>query len=153
MLDEKDLQQEARVLARKSAAQCLKVFIELHGDLGAGKTTFARAFIDEWLRLAGDAVPSETVSPTYNIVRIYGEKKAVAHLDLYRLKGLEELEQIGFERYFYEYPCVLIEWPEQIEGFSSLRPRKDSLVVEVQIRISSKDTRELSIQILSSLQS
>ena len=89
-------------------------FVRLSGQLGAGKSTFARGFINEWLTLCGEPKPDNIVSPTYNIVKMYGTKAPLAHLDLYRLNSLRELEQLGFEHYFYEQACCLIEWLEQI---------------------------------------
>lgn len=149
-LDEKALQNAARDFARKTAAQSLKVFIELRGELGAGKSTFARAFIAQWLAENGESSPDlNAISPTYNIARIYGDKRPVAHLDLYRLMGLQELEQIGYERYFYEHDCVLIEWPEQIENFESLRPQNDALVFSVEIQIKNATTRDLKLTQIS----
>jgi tRNA threonylcarbamoyladenosine biosynthesis protein TsaE len=108
--------------ARRLYAEKRPVFIQLTGELGAGKTAFARGFIQEWLRLIGSQQTQELISPTYNLVRTYGPKSEIAHLDLYRLRSQDELEAIGFETYFYESPVVLVEWLENIAGFERLRP-------------------------------
>lgn len=119
-------------------------FVQLSGPLGAGKSAFARGFIRRWSVLAGDPSPDTMVSPTYNIVKVYGHKAPIAHFDLYRLKSLSELEQIGVEHYFYEYPACLVEWLEQVPEALRLRPA-NTIVVE--ISFSKKEgVRELKIQ-------
>jgi tRNA threonylcarbamoyladenosine biosynthesis protein TsaE len=83
--------------------------IALKGDLGAGKTSFARAFIHARGN-AGDEVPS----PTFTLLQIY-RKGAVAiwHFDLYRLRTVEEAWELGIEEAFSS-GISLIEWPEQL---------------------------------------
>jgi tRNA threonylcarbamoyl adenosine modification protein YjeE len=85
--------------------------IALHGDLGAGKTTFVRAL----LRVLG--IEGEVPSPTYTLMQTY-ESAAfpVYHFDLYRLKKAEELEEIGFDDACAD-GLVLIEWPERAGTF------------------------------------
>ena len=82
--------------------------IALKGDLGTGKTTFARAFI----RACGD--PEEEIpSPTFTLVQIYDLHPAVWHFDLYRLRGSEEAWELGIEEAFSD-GISLIEWPERL---------------------------------------
>lgn len=103
-------------LARLARCLALKLrpgdAIALHGDLGAGKSTFARAFIRAAL---GDPA-AEVPSPTFPIEQLYETPRGmIAHYDLYRLSGPDELEDLGFvER--AEASIVLIEWPERGEG-------------------------------------
>jgi tRNA threonylcarbamoyladenosine biosynthesis protein TsaE len=94
--------------------------IALHGDLGAGKTTFARGFITA-LASAGEAVPSPTFTlvQTYP-VRIDGTETDIWHFDLYRLKHAEEAYELGIEEAF-DQGVSLIEWPERLGG---LLPRR-----------------------------
>lgn len=75
----------------------------LIGELGAGKTEFARAFIQA---LAGDVT---VASPTYNIVQTYDP--SIYHFDLYRIEDESELEEIGLEEAL-EVGICLIEWPQ-----------------------------------------
>ncbi len=98
--------------------------ILLEGDLGAGKTTFARAFVSALM--GGTA--EEVVSPTFTLVQSYEtERMPVAHLDLYRLDDPAELAELGLE-HALERGVALVEWPERAEGVwpaSHLRIRID----------------------------
>lgn len=87
----------------------------LTGDLGSGKTTFTKAFCKKL------EANDEVTSPTYSLVNEYayrdesGREKIIHHLDLYRLKNLQEALDIGIEDYLYDQNYCLIEWPEIIE--------------------------------------
>jgi len=83
--------------------------IALAGDLGVGKTRFARAFID---RLAGDG--EEVPSPTFTLAQTYETPAGtVWHFDLYRLSGPTETRELGLEEAFAE-GIALIEWPDRL---------------------------------------
>ena len=94
--------------ARISGLAATRDIISLKGDLGAGKTTFARGFIHA--RGGQEEVPS----PTFTLVQVY-ELGAVAvwHFDLYRIKSPEEAWELGIEDAFSE-GISLIEWPERL---------------------------------------
>lgn len=84
----------------------------LKGTLGAGKSFFAKNFINELQQK-----PTEVLSPTFNLVYSYETRNGeVFHFDLYRLKSAEELENIGFFDALKSGIC-LIEWPEVAADF------------------------------------
>jgi tRNA threonylcarbamoyl adenosine modification protein YjeE len=80
--------------------------VALWGDLGAGKTTLARAI----LRALG--VREDVPSPTFTLVQGYDTTPAVAHYDLYRLKSAGEMQELGFDDAL-DRGAVLVEWPER----------------------------------------
>jgi len=82
----------------------------LQGDLGAGKTTLARAV------LTALGHEGETPSPTFTLLQSYDLTLPIAHLDLYRLKRPEEIEELGLDDALIE-GAALIEWPEQADGY------------------------------------
>jgi tRNA threonylcarbamoyladenosine biosynthesis protein TsaE len=82
--------------------------VYLCGDLGAGKTTWARGF------LAACGVSVTVRSPTYTLVELYGiGAVSVVHLDLYRLQDASELEPLGVRDWAQPGYLWLIEWPER----------------------------------------
>jgi tRNA threonylcarbamoyladenosine biosynthesis protein TsaE len=101
----------AAAIARRARAGDV---IALKGDLGTGKTTFARAFIRA--RGGGEEVPS----PTFTLVQLYELEPAVWHFDLYRLERPEEAWELGIEDAFVG-GISLIEWPERL---GSLLPER-----------------------------
>ena len=88
--------------------------IFLHGQIGVGKTTFARLLINNY-ESEKKLKKSEVLSPTFNIVFEYDIKKfTIKHYDLYRLKNGSDIKNIGlFED--LEQTITLIEWPELIK--------------------------------------
>lgn len=82
--------------------------VALSGDLGVGKSTLARALI----RALAANQELEVPSPTYTLVQSYESEPPVAHFDLYRLAGGEELDELGFAE-ASEAGIVLVEWPER----------------------------------------
>jgi tRNA threonylcarbamoyladenosine biosynthesis protein TsaE len=85
--------------------------VYLSGDLGAGKTTWARGF------LAACGVTAIVRSPTYALVELYElEELTLLHLDLYRLQDESELEPLGLRDWAQPGYLWLIEWPERAAG-------------------------------------
>ena len=108
VLDLPDEAATVRFAARVSTVAEIGDVIALKGDLGTGKTSFARAFIRA--RGAIEEVPS----PTFTLVQIYElAEAAIWHFDLYRLKSAEEAWELGIEEAFSE-GISLIEWPERL---------------------------------------
>ncbi len=85
----------------------------LDGQIGSGKTHFARALIQA--RLLADGAPAEDVpSPTYTLVQTYDTGAVeIWHADLYRLTHIDEVEELGLAEAFTEAVC-LIEWPDRL---------------------------------------
>ena len=82
----------------------------LNGDLGVGKTVFTQGFA------AGLGIAEAVSSPTFTIVQEYdGEKMPFYHFDVYRIGDVEEMDEIGYEDYFYGEGLCLIEWANLIE--------------------------------------
>ena len=90
--------------------------IALEGELGAGKTAFARGV------LRGLGYTGRVTSPTFALINEYGPDAEAVHMDLYRLDDYEELQEIGFEDYLDGERLILCEWPDLLEdeGFSPI---------------------------------
>ena len=101
-----DLDATARLGAGIAGSLMAGDAVALWGDLGAGKTTLARAI----LRALG--VTDEVPSPTFTLVQSYETEPRIAHFDLYRLKTAREMEELGFDDALAE-GAVLVEWPER----------------------------------------
>jgi tRNA threonylcarbamoyladenosine biosynthesis protein TsaE len=109
----------------------------LTGDMGAGKTTLIKA-ISLALGAAGDFS-----SPTYSIANEYAlgnSSKKIFHLDLYRLKSLQEAMDIGIEDYLFGGGYCLVEWPQLIMPL--LRPKE---FITIHLTSISEIERKVSI--------
>ena len=84
--------------------------VALKGDLGVGKTVFARGFA------AGLGIEGPVSSPTFTFVICYAQGRLpLYHFDLYRIADPDELDEIGYEEFFYGSGVCLVEWPERAE--------------------------------------
>ena len=102
---------ETRQLGRKIGQEALpgQVFT-LIGDLGVGKTVFTQCLAE------GLGITEPVSSPTFTIVQIYEEGRLpLYHFDVYRIGDVEEMDEIGYEDYFYGEGVCLIEWANLIE--------------------------------------
>ncbi|MDR2939714.1 MAG: tRNA (adenosine(37)-N6)-threonylcarbamoyltransferase complex ATPase subunit type 1 TsaE [Clostridiales bacterium] len=104
-------QEETENLARQVSANAKPgdIFC-LEGGLGAGKTVFAKGFAH------GMGILEEITSPTFAIVNVYQGGLALYHFDVYRIKHISEMEDTGYEEYFYGGGVCLIEWAGLIKG-------------------------------------
>ncbi len=131
--------QTQEIAARLATVVEKGTVIHLKGDLGAGKTTFARGF------LGGFGYQGAVKSPTYNIVHSYNTNQfPIYHFDLYRLSDPEELEAMGIRDYFDSEAICLLEWPEKGRG---LLPEPD-LCVNLDFE---PDGRKITINALSTV--
>jgi tRNA threonylcarbamoyladenosine biosynthesis protein TsaE len=84
--------------------------ISLIGDLGVGKTVFTQGFA------AGLGISEPVNSPTFTIVQIYESGRlTLYHFDVYRIGDVSEMDEIGYEDYFYGDGVSLVEWANLIE--------------------------------------
>ena len=122
--------------------------IRLEGTLGMGKSTFARAFIQE---LAGQEIT--VPSPTFTIVQTYEETRLpVAHVDAYRLQSGEDLENLDLFDYF-DHGITLIEWPQNVEEALPkktvpdyvMAAREESDVLTVHLEPEGEDARKVTL--------
>lgn len=82
----------------------------LIGDLGVGKTVFTQGMAE------GLGIEEPVNSPTFTIVQVYEEgRMPFYHFDVYRIGDVEEMDEIGYEDYFYGEGLCLIEWANLIE--------------------------------------
>ena len=84
--------------------------ISLTGDLGVGKTVFTQGLAK------GLGIEEPVNSPTFTIVQVYEEGRLpLYHFDVYRIGDIEEMDEIGYEDYFYGEGVCLIEWADLIK--------------------------------------
>ena len=126
-----DVESIARNLALASKNGDL---ITLSGVLGAGKSLFARAFIRQYQQMPDLEVPSPTylIAIEYNIT----PAKNVTHVDLYRISGDEELDELGIDEALQD-GIVLLEWPQQVSHISNVQP------LDICFEITDEFTRKL----------
>lgn len=108
----------------------------LDGDLGAGKTVFAKGVVDYFS--SGKII---AVSPTFVIVNVYETNPPIYHFDLYRISDESELSAIGAEEYLYSNVGIsLIEWPSRAENFFN------ESAIKVYIEKINDNERKISIE-------
>ena len=110
-----------------------KIFLE--GDLGAGKTVFAKGMICG----LGQTDPDDVPSPSFTLINEYTQKFKVYHIDLYRLENLEEIKTLELEDLFEEPAVIIVEWGEKLSGM------KINDAIHVRILSGGEDIREITI--------
>ncbi len=86
------------------------IVFTLLGDLGVGKTVFSKGLA------AGLGITEQVSSPTFTILQIYEEGRLpLYHFDVYRIGDISEMDEIGYEDYFYGEGVCLVEWADLIE--------------------------------------
>ena len=131
--DEAACASTAADLARRASLH--EAFIELHGALGAGKTTFVRHLLHAL------GVEGRIKSPTYTVLEPYATPAgaSISHFDFYRFEDPQEFEDAGVRDVFAAAGLKLAEWPEQAE---SLLP-----IADLAIRIEPLPTEARSVRI------
>lgn len=97
---------ETKSIASNIASGLLPRVVLLYGDLGAGKTVFAKGFVEYFIKGA------HVVSPTFTIMNSYADK--IFHFDLYRIENVAELDAIGANEYFFGNNYCLVEWADRV---------------------------------------
>lgn len=115
-----------------------EAYVELHGPLGAGKTTFARHLLHAL------GVTGRVKSPTYSVMEPYEPPGLpVWHFDFYRFDDPQEWEDAGFREVFASRGLKLAEWPEKAQG---LLPEPD---LSIRIEPRDDDSRDVTLDALS----
>jgi len=116
--------------------------IALRGELGAGKTVLVKGIA------RGLNVEEEPNSPTFVIMNAYQGRIPLYHFDLYRISGIDELEGIGYEDYFFGDGVSVIEWSERAEGiFPEETIRIEIKIPEGESKSNSSETeREIKVE-------
>ena len=126
---------ETEALGESLAAQLRPGDVVLvSGELGTGKTTFIRG------ACRGLGVSGKVTSPTFTIGHVYGGRVPVAHLDLYRLPGLEGEDPALLDDYLTPERVAFVEWPAVAE------PALERISKRVEIRHAGGDEREVEIR-------
>lgn len=105
-LSQKETQQIGFLMGQQAKAGDI---VCLCGDLGVGKTVFTKGFA------LGLEVTEHVTSPTFTIVNEYEGRMPLYHFDVYRIGCLEEMDETGYEDYFFGQGVTLVEWAELIK--------------------------------------
>ena len=110
----------------------------LTGDLGVGKTVLAQGIA------AGLGIEEAICSPTFTIVQVYEEGRLpFYHFDVYRIGDIEEMDEIGYEYYFYGDGLSLIEWSNLIQEI--LPEKRTDITIEKDLE-KGFDYRKITLQ-------
>lgn len=110
----------------------------LIGDLGVGKTVFTQGIAE------GLEIEEAICSPTFTIVQVYEEgRMPFYHFDVYRIGDIEEMDEIGYEDYFYGEGLCMIEWANLIEEI--LPSKRKEITIEKDLE-KGFDYRKITIR-------
>lgn len=131
--------EETYALAKSLGEQAVPGTVyTLTGDLGVGKTVFAQGLA------RGLGIEEAVGSPTFTIVQVYDEGRLpFYHFDVYRIGDIEEMDEIGYEDYFYGDGVCLVEWAELIEEL--LPKNRVALLIEKDLE-KGFDYRRITLQ-------
>ena len=125
----------AKELAAGAAPQDVFALI---GDLGAGKTAFAKGFA------AGLGVKENVVSPTFTLVQTYNSGRIpLYHFDVYRIGDVSEMEETGYEDCFYGDGVTLVEWADLIDA---ILPENTTFITISSDPAKGSDYRKITIE-------
>ncbi len=110
----------------------------LSGDLGVGKTVFSQGFAK------GLGIEEPVSSPTFTIVQVYEEGRLpLYHFDVYRISDISEMDDIGYEEYFYSDGVCLVEWGNL---FTDIMP-EDTIYITIEKDVSKGfDYRKITVE-------
>lgn len=86
----------------------LEITLALHGDLGAGKTTFVKGLARAW------KIDGVITSPTFNLYHVFHGERTLVHLDAYRLDQPGQVENLLIEDFLRPPCCLAVEWPDHV---------------------------------------
>jgi len=111
------------------------LIIGLSGDLGSGKTVFVQGLAE------GLEVPGQfyITSPTFTLINEYPGRFPLFHIDLYRLDGISDLEDIGLDELLYDQAVIAIEWVEKMS------PDLPAVHLAMTFEITDDDDRRISL--------
>lgn len=108
--------------------------ITLSGDLGTGKTVFARGIA------SGLGIEEYITSPTFSLMEVHDGNMPLYHFDLYRIEKPSELDELFFEEYWEGDGVSVIEWPERAAG------RLPDRVISVTLEYTGPESRRITIE-------
>lgn len=109
--------------------------VALIGELGAGKTCFIQGLM-KGMKVSACRI----TSPTFIIMNVYKGRVPVYHFDMYRLNNIKEVEELGYEEYFYGNGVAVVEWADKIK---KILPSK---CIKIYIKIIGDKKREIKFE-------
>lgn len=128
---------------RIGAAAHPGMVLSLTGDLGTGKTVFTQGVAK------GLGITEPVCSPTFTILQVYEEgRMPFYHFDVYRIADPEEMEEIGYEEYFYGDGFTMVEWAERIADLMPFHYQKITICKDLE---KGFDYRRITVETAGSI--